>query len=183
MRASSALVIAVVLGCGSGKSTKPSEPSEAQPEPALAKLDCGPLNALPPAGRVAESPLWVAIVAPALHEAIAPLADHRRNRGFEVVVMSGDPGVALAKLERRPSYIVLVGDEVAATETGAKPWRVASKWRPLYRWRAAQREQFAADALWGDVDGDLLPDVPVGRLPARSAAELCQISKKKRPLN
>ena len=189
MRASSALVLAALLGCGSGKS-KSSEPPEPRSEPRVAGLNCGPLSEPSPARRPDESPLWVAIVAPALREAISPLADHRRNRGFEVVVSSGDPGVELAKLdlgptdsrarvntaapqlERRPSYILLVGDEVAAGAAGAMPWRVASKWRPLYRWRSAQREQFAADALWGDVDDDLVPDVPVGRLPARTVAEL-----------
>ncbi len=172
MRIASALVLAAVLGCGSGKTTKSSESSASPTAPPPVRVECGSLSAQPPVSRPTEPPLWVAIVAPALQEAIAALADHRRNRGFEVVVMSGDPGVALAKLERRPSYIVLVGDEVASGAAGAEPWRVASKWRPLYRWRSVQREQFAADALWGDVDGDLVPDVPVGRLPARTVAEL-----------
>lgn len=172
MRVSSAVVLALVLGCGSGKTTTPSEPAEAPSAPAAVELECGPVSALRPVLRPSEAPLWVAIVAPALREALAALADHRRNRGFEVVVASGVPAEVLAELDRRPSYIVLVGDEVGAGAARAQPWRVASKWRPLYRWRSEQREQFAADALWGDVDGDLVPDVPVGRLPARTVAEL-----------
>ncbi len=119
----------------------------------------------------APKPVWLAIAAPTLSEAVGPLADHRRAQGFDAVVSSEPPARALAALGTRPAFILLVGDDVPDPQAEAD-WRVPTKWRPLYRWRSVQRERFAADALWGDMDGDLSPDVAVGRLPVRSTAEL-----------
>jgi len=45
----------------------------------------------------------------------------------------------------------------------------------LYRWRSAQREEFVSDMAWGDLDGDGVPDVPVGRIPARSPADVDRV--------
>lgn len=44
------------------------------------------------------------------------------------------------------------------------PWYLPAKRMKLYRWRLQQRKQFASDAAWGDLDGDLVPEVALGRL-------------------
>ena len=62
------------------------------------------------------------------------------------------------------------GDDQADKQT--QPWYLPAPRRKLYRWRAVQRKEFAADALLGDTDGDLVPDVLVGRIPARTAAQV-----------
>ena len=38
----------------------------------------------------------------------------------------------------------------------------------MYRWSRNQAERFASDTAWGDLDGDNLPEVAVGRIPART---------------
>ena len=115
-------------------------------------------------------------------EALAPLAAHRRREGLTAVVSTEPAERALAALPRRPACIVLVGDEQAARDGSATkraasakedpPWRVPSPRKPFYRWMETQRRTFAADAAFGDLDGDGVPDVPVGRLPVRTADEL-----------
>jgi len=108
-------------------------------------------------------------------EAVRPLAELRRKQGFDVVVSTDPVEKAVAALPRRPACIVLVGDDA---ERGALVWAIPAKEFKLYRWRAVQRTTFASDAALGDLDGDLVPDVPVGRLPARSTDQVKRIVDK-----
>jgi len=104
-------------------------------------------------------------------KALAPLAALRRSQGLEVVISTESVRHALARYqEPPPAFLLLVGDWEAGKRV--KPWSVPTRRHALYRWRAPQRKTYAADALWGDLDGDGRPDVPVGRLPARSVDEL-----------
>jgi hypothetical protein len=100
---------------------------------------------------------------------LRPLAVSRRAQGFRVVVSADAPAKAVATAGR-PAFVLLVGDDDPAQPDAA--WRVPSTSRPLYRWRNSQRKSYAADALWGDLDGDLVPDVPVGRIPARTPGQV-----------
>jgi len=118
----------------------------------------------------ADKPIWLAISRPGLVEAIKPLAAHRRAEGFETVVSTEPVAKAISSSPRRPAFVLLVGDDRPGGE--AEPWCVPTRRRELYRWRASQRRQFASDAAWGDFDGDLAPDVPVGRIPARTAKQV-----------
>jgi hypothetical protein len=68
----------------------------------------------------------------------------------------------------RLAMILLVGDDGGDADANA-PWALPARRVPFYRWRALQAEMMPTDALVGDLDGDGLPDVPVGRLPVRSA--------------
>jgi len=79
---------------------------------------------------------------------IGALAEKRRQEGLQTVVSTQSVARALATAARRPEFLLLVGDD----EPGPK--------------------QFASDAAWGDLDGDLVPEVAVGRIPARTAAEV-----------
>lgn len=168
-----ALTLAIaVAACGAGCDKHPTSGDRGSPGPAAATsspVTCAPTPTAAPIRPRAAHPRWLAIAAPELAEAIAPLAEQRRAQGFEVVVSTEPPAKAIAATDPPPDYILLVGDEVepGATDRASPPWRVASVWRELYRWRAVQRPRFAADPLWGDRDGDLVPDLPVGRLPGR----------------
>ncbi len=137
-------------------------------------------------------PLWIAVGRPGLIEAVEPLAAKRKADGFETIVsdkpvakaLAGVPGFRVLpavlrkdpvtgkvrpfRLKRR-AYLLLVGDDEAGKEGEA--WHLPAKRRTLYRWRADQAEAYASDILWGDLDGDLLPEVPVGRIPARTREE------------
>jgi len=115
-------------------------------------------------------PLWLVVGREELLKPIGPLAEKRRAEGFEAVVSTEGVEKALAAAPRRPEFLLLVGDD----EPGhaAATWYLPAKRMKLYRWRQSQREEFASDAAWGDLDGDLVPEVAVGRIPARTAAEV-----------
>ncbi|MBA7661554.1 hypothetical protein ES703_69574 [subsurface metagenome] len=129
------------------------------PQPALAANDA-----------VNEKPIWLVVTRPVFLEAIKPLEDKRIKDGFKAIVSTLPVAKAIATLKRRPAFLLLVGDEQPGEEK--QPWYVPSPRRELYRWRATQEKEFAADALLGDLDGDLVPDVPVGRIPIRTTAQL-----------
>ena len=121
-------------------------------------------------------PVWLVVTRPMFVEAIAPLVEHRRADGFETRVSTEPVEKALAAAARSPAFLLLVGDEDPAA--GDPPWRVPSPRRALYRWRSVQAKTFAADALLGDLDGDLVPDVPVGRIPVRRPEDLAVVVSK-----
>ncbi len=130
------------------------------------------LSVLPARSRAEEepAPLWLALTRPVFVEALEPLAAHRRAQGLAVEISTRPAAEALATLSGPPACLLLVGDEGRGAEEA--PWRVPAPRRSLYRWTRSQAKDFPADALLGDVDGDLLPDVPVGRIPARTVAEV-----------
>jgi hypothetical protein len=111
-------------------------------------------------------PLWLAVARPALADAIRPLAEKRRVDGFETIVSTRSIPESLASAGRRPDFLLLVGDDEPGRETA--DWYLPAKRMKLYRWRTVQAEEFASDVAWGDLDGDGLPRIAVGRIPARS---------------
>ncbi|MBN1422022.1 MAG: hypothetical protein JXP34_24835 [Planctomycetes bacterium] len=123
-----------------------------------------------------EEPLWLAVTRPSLAEAVAPLAAHRRSEGFEAVISTAPVAEAIASAPRRPAFLLLAGDDETGRE--GEPWSLPAKRLPLYRWRAPQPSDFSSDAAYGDIDGDLAPDIPVGRIPARTEDELERIIDK-----
>ena len=124
------------------------------------------------AGQVGASsrPVWLVVTRDIFIEAVKPLAEKRAEDGFETVVSTRRPAEALAALKRRPAFLLLIGDEQPGREE--LPWYIPTRMRKLYRWRAIQKKDFASDALWGDFNGDLKPDIPVGRIPARTPQQL-----------
>jgi len=143
--------------------------------------------------------LYLVVTREIFAEAAQPLIEKRRDEGFEVVVSFQSPDEAIRALSpRRPGLLLLVGDEQFLVKgrvvelgngsfgviTGDRydfmdsDWRVPCKWEKRYRWREKHRRDFASDAAWGDLDGDRLPDIPVGRLPVRTPDELSRIVNK-----
>jgi hypothetical protein len=114
--------------------------------------------------------LWVAVGPPELLEPLAPLVAHRRAQGLETALVEGRDLSARRRFPRPPDYLLLVGDD--ADGAGDATWRVEAPRLGLYRWRAVQPPRFASDGPWGDDDGDLAPDRPVGRIPARTPDEV-----------
>ncbi|MHC4469340.1 MAG: C25 family cysteine peptidase [Planctomycetota bacterium] len=123
-----------------------------------------------------EKPVWLAVGRPELAPALAKLVEHRRAQGYETIVSTESVEKALAAARRPPAFLLLVGDDEPGQAEA--PWYLPSPRRPLYRWRKVQRKEFASDALYGDLDGDLVPDIPVGRLPARSEEEAAALVAK-----
>jgi hypothetical protein len=128
------------------------------------------------AAAAGEQPLWLAVGRPSLVGALRPLAEHRRKDGFHAVVSTRSIPQALAAAKRKPAFLLLVGDDEPGQESA--DWYLPAKRRAFYRWRSVQSRQFASDAAWGDLDGDLVPDVPVGRIPARTPAQVERVVRK-----
>jgi hypothetical protein len=131
---------------------------------------------LPSRASSAEPEAWLAVGNAELLAALKPLADHRRAEGYRVVLSSQPVAKAIAEAGGKPAFLILVGDD--APDAEKEPWQLAAPRRKLYRWRNEQQAEFAADALVGDLDGDLAPDVPVGRIPARSPKQVGQAVEK-----
>ncbi len=115
-------------------------------------------------------PLWVVVTRSSLEKGLEPLAEKRKADGFEVVVSTEGIDKTLKGLTRAPDYILIVGD--AQPQKKAEPWYMPTKSMQMYRWSKDQPKRFASDAAWGDLDSDGVPDVPVGRIPARTAADV-----------
>lgn len=124
-----------------------------------------------------QKPLWVVIGHQDLHPGVQALADHRRSEdAFEVALARPPIETALASLPRPPAYILLLGDDrlPELREETALPGKRFS----LYRWRATQPETYVSDSVHGDLDGDGIPEIPVGRLPGRTPAEIARLAAK-----
>jgi len=133
--------------------------------------------------------MYLIVTRQVFAEAVGRLAAYRRASGYEVVVgvwermatnrdappRAEDIKAWIDKTVRSrrasPSDIVLCGDETNSPEA-TPPWRMPTFRKALYRWRKKQRTTFTSDSAYGDMDGDDLPDVPVGRLPVRTGEQL-----------
>jgi len=123
-----------------------------------------------------DKPIWLVVTTKAFEEALKPLAEKREKEGLLPVIVTKTVEEALADLSRDPSYLLIVGDCEKGKES--EPWYMPSKSLPFYRWMFNQRETFESDSAFGDLDGDSKPDIPVGRIPARSREEAALIVKK-----
>lgn len=112
----------------------------------------------------------------------------RSGQGHELeIVDASTSAVQLKATIRRASqagtlkYVVLIGDEPSARDsfetvatvrvpTNYVPGKVNIRWGP--------EKQIASDTPYGDLDGDGTPDIAVGRIPARSAAQLSSVLRK-----
>ncbi len=130
------------------------------------------LGVLLPATAADESrPVWLCLTRPALAKAIKPLADKRTEEGFDVRIISTDqPVEELNKLTEDIDYLLIVGDDQEGCDD--QPWYVPAKQITAYRWGSQQADMYASDLAWADIDGDSIPDFPVGRIPARSAGQV-----------
>jgi hypothetical protein len=124
----------------------------------------------------AGKPLWMAVGPAPLLEAIEPLAAHRRAEGMETHLSTLPPAEAIAQAPRPPDFLVLVGDDAPRAEKMS--WYVPSVRRPFHGWQGNHRPDFASDFAWAGLDDHGVPNVPTGRLPARTPAEAALLAKK-----
>lgn len=131
------------------------------------------------AGATAQ-PVYLIVTTRTLEPAVAALAQYRRTDGFDVVVSTQQPGEAIAALKaggKHPAMLLLVGDDESGMEK--QPWYVPAKRLRQFRWMPSrQKATYACDSAWGDLDGDGLPDIPVGRIPARDKSQVKQVVDK-----
>jgi hypothetical protein len=123
-----------------------------------------------------QKPIWLAVVRPELVEPLKPLAELRQRDGFDAIISTKSVSEALAEVSRPPDFLLLVGDDETGKEKAS--WYLPSKRVKLYRWRSEQRQEYASDFAWTDLDRDGIPKVSVGRIPARSPAEVALVVRK-----
>ncbi len=114
-------------------------------------------------------PLWLVVARPMFRAPLAPLLEHRR-KDFDVRLATGSIAEAIEACPRRPDYVLLVGDDQPGKED--EPWYLPARRFDQHRWHKGQAPTYASDSIYGDVDDDELPDIAVGRIPARTAEQL-----------
>ncbi|HKH43923.1 MAG TPA: SdrD B-like domain-containing protein [Thermoanaerobaculia bacterium] len=136
---------------------------------------------------------YLVITHPDFAAGVEPLVEHRESQGLSTQVVDVDQiyenlsngmvdpeairqYVAFAAREKGTRYVVLVGgdsyDYKNYLGVGSLSF-IPSLYVP-----AAGLSFVPADPLFGDVDGDSVPDVPVGRLPVRTSQELAAVVAK-----
>ena len=124
----------------------------------------------------ARRPIWLAVTRQGLASAVKPLAQRRQAQGFEAVISTEPVDRAVAGLKRKPAMILLVGDDRKGKASEGS--NVPARRIKFYGWQGGQKEQFASDMAWGDLSGDSIADVPVGRLPARTPDDVKRLVDK-----
>ncbi len=121
-------------------------------------------------------------------EALAPWVEYRRDQGHQLLVIAPPhkegraSAHALSQQIRRIArsgklrYVVLVGD--VAGDCAASVVVPTHYVRAKVNVRWGSEPFIATDQGYADTDGDLLPDLAVGRIPADSPAELAAVIRK-----
>lgn len=115
-------------------------------------------------------PVWLVVTKPMFTDTLKQLAEKRQKDGFETVISTKSVSEAIDSLPQKPAHILLVGDCQSGMEK--EPWYIPTRMYQSYRWHATQGKEFASDVLWGDFNSDMVPEVPVGRLPVRTKEQL-----------
>lgn len=120
-------------------------------------------------------------------DALAPWEAFRRAEGHEIALIAPPRTAAeLRSTIRRVAevgslkYVLLVGDVPAARESAElRRLKVPTNYLPATvntRW--GSEPHIASDTPYADLDGDQVPDLAVGRIPADSADELAATVRK-----
>ncbi len=115
-------------------------------------------------------PIWLVVTREMFTDTLKPLADKRQSEGLDAVISTKPVPEAIGSLSRKPSFLLLVGDCQSNMEK--ESWYLPSQKCQSYKWHITQGKEFSSDAIMGDFDGDMVPDIPVGRLPVRTKEQL-----------
>lgn len=105
----------------------------------------------------------------------------RTEDGFNVVTKSFEEAPSTSKIKSwiketigenggLCSYILVVGD-CASSAQDPQPWHIPSI-QQQFQLSHTEKVLFFTDCLYGDIDGDNSPDIPVGRIPVRTGSQL-----------
>lgn len=136
---------------------------------------------------------YLVISHPDFAAGVEPLVEHRESQGLTTQVVDVDQiyenlsngmvdpeairqYVTHAVREKGTRYVLLVGGDTYDTKNYLGAGSLS--FIPSLYVPAAGLSFVPADPLFGDVDGDAVPDVPVGRLPVRTSQELAAVVAK-----
>ena len=126
----------------------------------------------------AERGVWLCIGPEHLIAEAGPLAELRAAQGWEVRRSSAPVAEAIAAETVKPAAILLLGDDSTAANAPPSPWLLPAARHRYHGWLEKHPAEFVSDASRGDFDADGVPDVPVGRIPGRTPAEIAGVVKK-----
>ena len=126
--------------------------------------------------QAAERGTWLCVGPRDLVDAAAPLCEFRAAQGWRVERSQAATADAIAALDPKPAAVLILGDD--STAAGNAPWLTPAERRPYHGWLAKHPAEFVSDAAFGDLDRDGVPEVPVGRIPARKPAEVAAVVNK-----
>lgn len=126
----------------------------------------------------AERGVWLCIGPEQLLAEAGPLAELRAAQGWEVRRSSAPVAEAIAAETVEPAAILLLGDDSTAADAPSSPWLLPAARHRYHGWLEKHPAEFVSDASRGDFDADGVPDVPVGRIPGRTPAEIGGVVKK-----
>lgn len=124
----------------------------------------------------AERGTWLCVGPQDLVEAAAPLCELRAAQGWRVERSQATPAQAIAALDPKPAAVLILGDD--STTPVKATWLTPAERRPYHGWLAKHPEEFVSDAVFGDLDRDGIPEIPVGRIPGRKAADVSAVVNK-----
>jgi hypothetical protein len=140
------------------------------------------------ASSAAPAPDTVVVCPPHFTTALQPWIEHRKDEGHRLALVSnmGTPEQIRAQIRSHARqgglrYIVLVGDAepAAYVDPGIRarcvPTHMANAVVNV-RWKSPPK--LATDNWYADLDGNRIPDVAIGRLPADSPQELTELVNK-----
>jgi len=113
-----------------------------------------------------------------LEDGLGLWVTQRESQGYRVVVNAWserpEPFEITAWIRRFQNGLssILIAGDCSADFEASSPWDIPS----IHRENSYG--SFVSDALYGDVDGDGVPEVPVGRLPARNGDQLQKLAAK-----
>jgi hypothetical protein len=137
----------------------------------------------PPAG-----PDTLVVCPSEFRPALAEWDAYRRGQGHEILVIAPPASAEQLRATSRGAnqsgwlkYVVLIGDEPSAKTSSVRAARttVPTNYVPAkvnIHW--GSERDIASDIPYADIDGDGVPDVAVGRIPAHSAKELAAVVRK-----
>ncbi|MCW1913255.1 C25 family cysteine peptidase [Luteolibacter sp. GHJ8] len=117
-----------------------------------------------------ERGIWLCVGPESLVNETAPLCELRSAQGWKVERSSMPLAEGIAALPTKPAAILILADD---DSPGIEAARL-----PYHGWLAKHPKEFASDSMFGDLDHDGVPDVPVGRIPAHNPEELAAVIRK-----
>ncbi|MBT7162476.1 MAG: hypothetical protein HN904_06830 [Victivallales bacterium] len=141
------------------------------------------------AAETGSDPKEVFVVCPkAFETALKPWVDYRTRQGYSTRLLANQgtaeqirSRIEKAAAQRTPAAILLVGDAAPPSTTGAA---ALAKTVPGFRVPATveipvkRASHIGTDNPYADLDGDRVPDVPLGRLPVKTEGELRAVIRK-----
>ena len=137
---------------------------------------------------VSGAPDTVVVVPRIFLQTLQPWLDHRTAQGHQLVIVDSDGGprsirnvIRQAARAGQLKYVVLVGDaepsahldplaQARSVPTFLREARVNIKW--------GSEPEIATDSPYTDLDGDGVPEMAIGRIPANSNGELRRFIQK-----